>query len=172
MMYLCLSKSHNLCIKHLKFPGISTVDDDAAAVQGKKCHMHTEKCCYFVTLSDNFNLLQHQCSSGAGSSIFQNRKVRQLILNSPAAKLGQQFLKALGSIRSPNHDVQLAIRPVLGMLISAAVQGKVYQEASVLAQTRRNVLYAQPSTNPPLCGSKHSFWKYHQIPTAILSPLQ
>lgn len=33
--------------------------DDTAAVQGKSCHIHTEKCCYFVALSDNFNLLQH-----------------------------------------------------------------------------------------------------------------
>lgn len=59
MMYLCLSKSRNLYIKHLKFPGICTVDDDTTAVQGKKCHTNAEKCCYFVALSDNFNLLQH-----------------------------------------------------------------------------------------------------------------
>lgn len=35
------------------------MDEDTAAVQGKNCHTHTEKCCYFVALSDNFNLLQH-----------------------------------------------------------------------------------------------------------------
>lgn len=59
MMYLCLFKSHNLYIQHLKFPGISTVDDDTAAVQGKICHMQTEKSCYFAALNDNLNLLQH-----------------------------------------------------------------------------------------------------------------
>lgn len=58
MIYLCLPKSHNLYVSQLKFPGISTVDDDTAAPGGKNCHMHTEKCCYFAALSDNFNLLQ------------------------------------------------------------------------------------------------------------------
>lgn len=67
------------------------MDADTAAMQGKNCHMHSEKCCHFAALSDNFNLLQHLCSSAAGSSIFQNRKVRQFILNSPATELGQQF---------------------------------------------------------------------------------
>lgn len=121
MMYLCLLKSHNLYIQHLKFPGISTVDDDTAAVQGKNSHMHTEKWCYFAALSDNFNLLQHLCSSAAGSSIFQNRKVRQFILNSPSSRAWLTVLKALGSTRSPDHEAQLVIRLVFGMLISAAV---------------------------------------------------
>lgn len=109
-----------------------------------------------------------------------NRKVRQFILNSPATELGQQFYKpldqpALGSTRSPNNEVQLVIRPVLGMLISAAIfnrQGLSGSFSVGIDQKKCSVCLSIYKPSPPSSVGAKSFWKYHQIPTAVFPPLQ